>query len=158
MSKDLFTTLYIPASAAEQVPLNDFIPDTEPQSTLPTIELIKSKALSQTKAIQSGQPRPLTQEESLAIDAVIQELQDRIVMIKNKILGLRTRVDSEAASTQGKELQFRVDIKGRPVLKRAIRKVFGTKTDTLTYSMYKEALELKRQIEQKEASDYLGSD
>jgi hypothetical protein len=108
-----------------------------------------------SSATDRGIPRPLTEEEAEEIDRYIESLKERVAATRTRIADLRKFIDETANPSQGNELAFKVDISKKGSLKRAVRKVFGEKTDTITYSMYKAALEQKRLIEEQESDGYV---
>lgn len=100
-------------------------------------------------------PIPLTEAEAEEADRQIKRVLERIIATRNKITDLRNNIDSEIeAELNGKELSFIMDISKKPRIRRAIKKLFGEKTNTITYAMYKEMLAAKTQLEKDEIADY----
>lgn len=100
-------------------------------------------------------PIPLTEAEAEEADRQIKRVLERIIATRNKINDLRNNIDSEIeAELNGKELSFIMDISKKPRIRRAIKKLFGEKTNTITYAMYKEMLAAKTQLEKDEIADY----
>lgn len=102
-------------------------------------------------------PKPLTYEEALAIDDEIAATQQAIKATRARIANMLNRIDGIGLGTSGsgQELNFKLDISKRAQLRRAVKQAFGTKTDTISYSMYKAAVEAKKRLEKTEASDYV---
>lgn len=104
---------------------------------------------------QDGQvPRPLTAEEAAAVEQKVDEMRDAIAATRRRIAAMRSKIDAKAAPDGQAEIGFEVDLSKKGSLRRAIKKVFGVKPTHLTYSMYRAALEAKRQLEDQEAKDY----
>ena len=106
------------------------------------------------KMLETGDlPRPLSFDEALAIDEEIAIVQEAIGITRQRITNMLGSIDEIA--TSGTEISFKLDISKRHQLKEAIKKAFNTKTDTITYSMYKAAVDAKRRLEKQEADDYV---
>lgn len=102
--------------------------------------------------------RPLTAEEAGVAYNAVQQLRKEIAITKSKINNIIKKIDEVALKTDGGELVFDIDLKKRLLLKRAVQKAFGVKTNTLTYSMYIEALKARQLLIQEEGESYLGGD
>lgn len=103
-------------------------------------------------------PKPLSYEESIAIDEEIAVVQKAIEITRSRIANMIKSIDStgtQGIGGTGQEITFKLDISKRHQVKRAIKKAFGVKTDTITYSMYKAAIEARKGLEKSEASDYV---
>lgn len=150
--KDFLRGLYDPDFLPKQLNINRFVEDPEKR---------------QEKAVQAAQQRieqvdlfdineraPLSEEEAGAIDDKIRELIAQVEATKERISQARKYIDDRVAPPDKEEFALSIDISKKRRLRRAIKKIFGVKTDTLSYSMYKQAIELKRQIEQDEAKAY----
>jgi hypothetical protein len=139
-------------------------PDFDPQD----LKLTGALALSQDdikvvekrvaefekKLLSSEVPEPLTESEAAAVEQKVDEMRDAIAKTRMRISRISSKIDLQAAPDGQAEIGFEVDLKKKGRLKRAIRKAFGSKPETLTYSMYKSALAVKREIEESEANDY----
>jgi hypothetical protein len=149
-SKEFLDGLYVPELVPDSVDLRGFIQD--PQADADAIQSqVDAKV---TAAVERDPNAPLTEAEALLVDARIDTLIEGLGEARARISNLRELIEKQVAPANGEELSFRIDISKRRSLKRAVAIVFGMKTDTITYSMYKQCLELKRQIETQEAGDY----
>lgn len=158
LPSSILTGLYTPTYLPEDLNLNEFITDTDAVSQTVQRGLarkIENATLPEPNLGLDGIPVPLTEAEAQHVDAYMENLQERINKTKNRIASVRNFIDETAAPANGEELSFNIDISKRPVLKKAISKVFGFKSNTITYSMYKAALERKRQLEKDESDNYV---
>lgn len=158
--KELIDGLYRPTFLPEDIPLSDFIID-ETEEKVKAVHKLKRK-LNRRTGYRSTigddarkVPIPLTEKEAEEVDIMISNTLSLIDNTRKRIASIREFIDKSASTKDGNELSFKLDISKRPTLKRAIKKVFGIKTDTITYSMYKEALAAKRAIEDSEVKAYL---
>ena len=101
---------------------------------------------------------PLTREEAEQVDIYIDDLRGRISERRKDIEDVRKFIDSAAQPDGGEEISFRLDISKKASVKRAIRKVFGIKTNEITYSMYKAALQARRALESQETEAYVNAE
>lgn len=99
--------------------------------------------------------KPLTEAEAELVDEHISKLKDRIAFTRNRINNLISHIDNVANPENGNEFSLILDISNKPTVKRAIQRVFGIKTDTISYSLYKIALSTKRNLEDTEAQKYV---
>jgi hypothetical protein len=145
----------------ESLSLNDFIQDAD-QERKEVQDSLREKILAPTlpggSVGKNGVPKPLTAKEAEEVDRVIETQRADIARTRQRIAETRSFIDNVAAPKGGPELSFKLDISRKPTLRRAVKKVFGRKTDEITYSMYKFALEEKRRIERQEAKDYVSGD
>ena len=105
-----------------------------------------------------GVTAPLTQEEAALVDQRIDKLLESIGDTRDRVADTQKRIELQVAPKDGNELSFKLDIRKKPSLKRAIAAVFGVKSDTITYSMYKQCVELKRLLEEEESDNYVAGD
>ena len=155
MIKQLVPEVYDPQFVPQKLDLNEFIESREKdeQAQAKVASYLQTSPL--IKLLTSGDlPKPLTFEEAEAIDDEIKVTQDAIKTTRGRIASILNRID-EVGAGSGNEISFKLDISKKNQLKRAVRQVFGLKTDTITYSMYKAALEAKKTLEKDEASDYV---
>ena len=96
----------------------------------------------------------LPAKEAAAVERKVRELRDAIAATRRRIGDVSSQIDKQAAPAGQPEISFSVDLRRKTRLRRAIKKAFGVKTETLTYSMYKTALAAKRAIEESEAANY----
>jgi hypothetical protein len=100
---------------------------------------------------------PLTEDEARQVDDKINDVLAALNATEKRLKDMISRVDSEAAGglDNTADGEFSVTIQGRrPRLLRIIKKVFGTKTRVITYSMYKAAMETKRMLEEQQVEEY----
>ena len=139
-------------------------PDFDPQdlklvSAVPLskddLEIIEARVKEVEKKLFSDEvPRPLTEDEAVAVEQKVDETRKAIAATRARISLIRARIDAQAAPDGQAEISFEVDLRKKGRLRRAIKKAFGKKPETLTYGMYKAALEAKRQLEDQEAENY----
>lgn len=146
--------LFTPEYIDRNVPLNDLLQEVViPDRKKDAGDRVIKKALAPIR--KTDIPVPLTELEAEEADRQIANTQQRIVAARNKLTAVRQALD-EAVNTamDGKELSFKVDVKKKPSIRRALRKLYGENLNTITYSMYKEMLEAKSLLEQREVSNY----
>ena len=98
-------------------------------------------------------PQPLSKEEAAVVEQKVDEFREAIAATRARVSNIRNKID--LAAVQGEaEISFDVNLKKKQQLRRAVRKAFGVKTNSLTYSMYRAAVDAKRQLEDKESADY----
>tara|TARA_Y100000310_G_C20289743_1_gene626640 strand:- start:70 stop:558 length:489 start_codon:yes stop_codon:yes gene_type:complete len=144
----MFAELYQPEFLPKNLRIRDFIDTTSVQDAQKTVKSANTKrALSE---LMTSKPKPpLTPEEAELIDQKIAQLLNQVERINSKITKAEDGID--ALLTDGeKELSFTLNIKKMPRLKKAVKVLFGYKTDTITYTMYKKALKIKKALEDAE--------
>ena len=147
LSSEVYSPDYVP----EDTNLNDFLFTTD-------IQGVSNKVGQRLREDAGEQKTPLTKEESDFIDESIKLTQRRIVSTRKRIASVKGKVDEEMstlADARGGEISFKLDISKKPRIKRAIKKLFGIKSDTITYSMYKELLEARDLLEARESDEYV---
>ena len=110
---------------------------------------------AEAKLLSADVPTPLTAEEAAAIEQKVDEMRSAITSTRRRIAEMRAKIDAQAAPDGQAEIGFEIDLAKKQRLRRAVKKVFGYKPKALTYSMYRAAIEAKRQIEDQEARDYV---
>jgi hypothetical protein len=158
-NKSPFSPLYNPEYIPEKLNVQDFI------SVQEVVEVVNEDKTTEAipgagKAVSSnGLPIPLTPKEAEQALIEIRNTKTNLKIIKEKIKTTRQQIDKEIAtglSARNKsELAFKLNIKGKPMLRRAVRQVFGIDTDTITYSMYKELLQMRQTLEIEDADGYV---
>jgi len=83
------------------------------------------------------------QQEEVAISAK-QQLEDTIQNLKD-FIGAAEEMQMVLADKL-KNRRVRVDPRKNPAVREAIRRLFGVDSDTITYDMFKQALELRSKI------------
>lgn len=143
VAQQLIDALYVPNLTPDQLDLNQIVEQV--------VEPINPDRVERLIKDTSG--RPLTEEEAKIIDVKIAEQRQRITRVTAKIKSLHETLDKEGAL-----VEFEFDIKARGSLKRAIQKVFGVKTNKITYAMYTEALQAKHLLELTDSQEYLNGE
>ena len=157
--KSLVQQFYDPSFMPEKLDLAEFVEIQEQnvEAKQKVEEYLVTSPL--VKLLTTGDlPKPLTYDEALAIDEEIATTQEAIRATRARIASMLNRIDSigfGSGGTGGQEISFKLDIAKRAQLRRAVKHAFGVKTDTITYSMYKAAVEAKKRLEKTEASDYV---
>ncbi len=106
-----------------------------------------------------GVPIPLTREEAEQVDLRIEVLRNRSAALQIQIASMQSQIDLYAEATDTtQEVSFSMDISKKASLRRAIQKVFGVKTDVITYSMYMAALRAKNKLEIEDSEDYIAGE
>lgn len=113
-----------------------------------------TSSLGQTKK----NSKKLSPEESEALDAHILALDDQIDYTRNRISKFKDYINDQVRASSGGELAFTMNIAKKPILRKAVVNVFGKKVSTITYSMYLEAREAKKLIEEQQGDEYLAAD
>lgn len=93
-------------------------------------------------------------DEARATYAKSQDLLARSTRLRAGITALRNHIDSELTSGDVSRA-VTVDVSNKSMLRNAIQKVFGVKSDVITYEMYRRALEAKQVLEYTEANKYV---
>lgn len=158
LSREFIQGLYKPELVPDQVDLTNFVTEVDKTAKVQASLAAKINATAPTAQPGNGSFIPLTEEEAREADFQIEAMLERVKVTRDKIELIRTRLDeSISASTSGGdggELTFKMDISRKPRLRRAIKKLFGQKTDKITYKMYKEMLRAKANLEKEEAGVY----
>jgi ribosomal protein L23 len=146
--------LYTPTFSPADLDLANYVKEVEVERE--DIRNRVEKKVEQASFLTDSAPIPLTEDEARMADEKIDNVLARIDSTKEKIEELRKQVDTLSAPRGGKdsELSFKLDISRKPRIKRAIKALFGIKTDTITYTMYKQMLRAKSLLEQEEAEGY----
>lgn len=153
--KGMFQQFYDPVLVSSKPNLAEFV-DPEPQAVRDVVEeKIRNAPLA--KLISGSEiPKPLTLAEAQAIVSQIIQTKNDIARTRNRISGILSQIDNAGITSQnGREIGFSININKKTQLKRAIKKVFGVNTNTITYSMYRAALNAKRQLEKEETDEYV---
>lgn len=152
--------LYDPSFLPRELKLNEFLED--PDESRRNVQRSLDKKIRPATTVDAGgigagqKTAPLTENEAEEVDRYIENLKERIAQTRGRIGTIRKFIDDAAGpDADGNEFSLKIDISKKPTVKRAIRQVFGLTTDTLTYSMYKAAVEFKRQVEQSEVDAYV---
>lgn len=154
---DLTKGLYDPTFEPDLKALSDFVENPDKRR-----EKVQKKVRSKIEPATTpegfdGNPKaPLTEEEAAEVDLYIENLRGRINTQREEIRSIKDIIDGVASPDGGEEFNVKLPIENRPSLQKAVQLVFGVSTDNITYSMYKAAVELKRQIEDSETNSYVG--
>lgn len=153
----LFSGIYDARFLPAELDLNDFV-ETVAEEEASDIRVASRIEEKNVIAPTSTTQRPLTRDESLAVDRKMQSLLESITLVKDRIRNIKIEIDKQGSPSEGKELQFNIDVSKRPTLKRAIRRSFGVNFGVITYSMYKEAIQMRAQLERDDAGSYVQGD
>jgi hypothetical protein len=99
-------------------------------------------------------PVPLTEAQAAAADLRIKTALANIGVARQKIKDLRLELDKKIKDLNNESTSFSIDIKGKPRLVRAIKKLWGEKKTEITFDMYKELLEAKQILEKQEVKNF----
>jgi len=116
---------------------------------------VETKIEDAQKAVREGPQKPLTELEAMEVDRKIESLQGEISATRDRIKNFKTFIDQQAVGADGNEVQFTLDLNGKPELRRAVIQLFGAPYPQITYSMYLEAKKMRRQLEKSEAKNYV---
>jgi len=154
---DLLSGLYRP----EYRPVIDTLNEAEfnPALILEQVEKeIQQKIEESQSRMASERQLPLSPAESEVLDREIDTLQAEIAHTRGRIADFKAFIDSQARPAAGSgesEVSYSIDIHKKPMLKRAVKAIFGHKATSITYSMYLEAKKAKKLIEEQEADEYV---
>ena len=104
---------------------------------------------------QRDTTKPLTKEESEAADRKIQELLGQMERIRGKMGVAKEKIDNEL---KNEKTTFVFEVGKRPVLKRALKAIYGAKLPYVTWEMYKECLERKKELQKSEGESFFEED
>jgi ribosomal protein L23 len=156
--KGLMQGIYVPEFSPEDVDVANFIAEVEVEQEKTTKAVNAKVAKSSTPTTDI--PVPITEAESQEIDRRIDAALKDIAERKEQVASIRKLLDAQvqpstSAASGSSEYNFKLDISRKRRIKKAIKALFGIKTDTITYSMYKEMLAARAQLEQEEAEGYV---
>lgn len=97
-------------------------------------------------------PKPLTKQEADLIINEVTNLKEKISATQKRIADIKSAIDSEVS---GKAVDFEINVENNPQVKEAIKKAFKSKSNTITYDMYKAALAAKASLEKEESKYYI---
>lgn len=147
--------LYTPEFLPEELRLNEFVYSDNREENKKKLGKKKKESLRPQILDPATVPVPLTEAEAAEVDIAINATLKRLSSVREKIASTKDAINQSVMDSKGgAEIQFDVKVKGKPFLRKAIRKLFGEKRDTITYAMYLEALALKKRIEQEQAEGY----
>ena len=98
---------------------------------------------------------PLTRAQADAVDGRVDQTLDRIDSMLDSINNVQSKIDKQIEPSLSHEYSLSLELDRKPRIKRAIRKLFGFKTTTITYDMYKQLLKAKVVLESQEAAGYI---
>lgn len=161
MNEDVFNRQFfrsVPEELALQTQgLSEFIQaDFEQQVRKEARESTERVLFRGKRRNPQGIPIPLTEAEAKAADEAIETTLRRISETELKVKRVQGMVDEQVGTAIGKsgDLAFKLDISKRQTLKKAVRVLFGYKTDFIDYSMYREMVKARAQLEQTEGTEY----
>lgn len=157
--RSIFKDLYSPEFVAEDIDLKEFYSVAEKQAkedidrTYANIRALKNEGLPRSAGSLAGDAalkKPLNREEAQIIEDKKDEIFNRALGMREELGKEITKIDEECSNWS-----HSFELKSRPRLRKAIKRIFGDKKETLTYEDYKELLILKKQLEVTEASDIM---
>ena len=154
LSDEFLRGIYNPNDPIPTQHLNEYVVSQNVEEVKYNDKLLAAikESEGKLKETQSPAARPLTPEEAMIVDEQIGIMLTALIETKERIGRIKTHIDNKAIE---KNVAFSLDIDNKLALRRAVRIMFGNRTNTITYSMYKEALEAKRTLEKQEANDYV---
>jgi hypothetical protein len=152
ISDKLISGLYSPNYLPEDLDLTNFIEEVEVQESVPEVTIAYEQ-----KTTSTNQRLPVTQREAQEIQRQTEITLKRISTMRQKIATIQNKIDDRVGSQSGDKDEFAMtlNISKKPRIKRAIKHIFGYKTNVVTFSMYKEMLKAKASLEEEEAQGYL---
>lgn len=120
---------------------------------VPEPEEIISKSSLGKMVLNGLAPKPLTLEEAKEIIKEKEETIGRIDTTLSLIDELEDLIEKEIEAEKD-ELNITISNDTKSELKKALRKVFGQKQNTVTYEMYRQLLKAKEEIEESEVEEY----
>lgn len=124
-----------------------------------SVEADTSTSTKAYQAILKKEKKDLTKEDIKYINSLIKSKRSQLLQMKAKTAELKNFIDSD--------IKKRIAVTGTDtgnieissaIVKKAIKRVFGKKQQTITYEMYKEALEALEQLDPDEAKEYVKGD
>lgn len=134
--------VYKPNFQPEQQDLADFIKAPKTKETQAAI----LKKVQEQPLLQASS-KPLTEEEVKLLLVSIQEKQDKAKQVLSRIQGIKNYIDSACSEQK--------IVVSDPIVLKAIKKVFGIRSNEITYAMYKEALQAKQDLQSSESDAYV---
>lgn len=159
---DLLSGLYRPDYQPIVEPLNEV--EFDPEAISKSLEEDLSKRIEGSSRLVSADNnsnfetnKKLTVSEAEALDDYIDSLSNELDYTRNRINNFKSYLDDQVRAA-GSELSFTMNIKKKPMLRRAVINIFGKKAPAITYSMYLEARKAKKLIEEQQSEEYLSAD
>lgn len=100
-------------------------------------------------------PSPLTKEESVAFDSKYIETAEDLEELFDKITKAKTLIDEQIKDVEG---DFTVDLRGRPRIRKACKKIFGDKKRFISYDDYLKAREIRDSFTSEEGNSMFEED
>jgi hypothetical protein len=153
--EDLFKRVYDPSFKSEDIDFKSFYHLAEQEAQEDMLNSFKAKTLKARSFDELGGDaaikKPLTKEESFVIEDKKARIAKRALYQRDVMAAELTKIDEEAI---GWAETF--DLSKRPILKKAIKRVFGSNgKETITYDEFKSLLIRKKQLEVAEAKDMM---
>lgn len=152
MFKDLVPHIYIPDFVPTKGKLVEFKEEFK-ESEISNEILSQVSPLAQS-LLSDEIPTKITPAEAIAIQEELSRLKTEVKETRERLKFVISRIDS-LVSNSDDVVSFKIDVSKRPQLKRALQKAFKTKSNTISFEMYKAALEAKKELEHQETSEYL---
>lgn len=134
-----------------QLPVNNYdIADAIVSREVPKEELTAKSPLAKL-LLDDKVPKPLTEEEAVVIANQFEVTKKKVEATIDRINSIEERVSKQIQKNDGK---IEVTVKDANV-KKAIRKVFGTKDNKITYEMYLEAVKARAKFMHQDSKEYI---
>lgn len=134
-----------------QLPVNNYdIADAIVAREVPKEELITKSPLAKL-LLDDKVPKPLTEEEAVVIANQFEVTKKKVEATIDRINSIEERVSKQIQKNDGK---IEVTVRDANV-KKAIRKVFGTKDNKITYEMYVEAIKARAKFMHQDSKEYI---
>lgn len=150
LNQRLLTNSFPQELIPQVVDIPDYVEVIEKQEILQAAEKevdVKIKALGEI-------PVPLTEAQAEVVDQRIQASLANINVARKALSDLRLELDKKIREQDSESISFAIDLKGKPRLGRAIKKLWGEKRQSFTFDMYKELLEAKKKLESDEINKF----
>ncbi len=115
------------------------------------INSIFYNAVSKNVETLDGIPHPLTKEESMAFDRKHEQTVQKVNLLKSKINFVKETLRNRIK----KENEFTLDLNNRIATKKAAKRFFSERKDSITYDDYVKAREYKSNQNEKEVDDLM---
>lgn len=125
-----------------------------------TSEIVGDTVLSDSE-LRSLLKKPknrLTKEEVLTINNSMKNKLLQIREMKGRLNNIKSSIISEISLSKDSQSSFRGVTVNDKLVRQAIKRSFGVKTNVITFDMYQAAVEALERLEIKESKDYSRGD
>jgi len=152
---DIFKKIYEPKTEIADENLPRAVRERKRQARAEAEESVKLKetpaSADTTSKSSNTKARPLTLEEAEVVEERIDKIRGRIERIKGKIGDAELQIIEQLEGNPDLP-SFKMNIVGKPRLRKAAKVCFGYKAEEITFAMYRQALEEKAAMEKEDAS------